>query len=287
MNFKRAIITLMVLMLLPGLAMAQDGIGETVRFEVNKIWVDTALGIWPNTGQDVDVEIVCNTGLPLTQQATINSGPNGGVVFVVSELTDIGNTVCTISEIEVPAGFTEWSVKQEGLIPDDLELGGCVFTGGVDLNIGDNDCLIINQAQAGSITVFTNWTIDGSGGDVVEQVAGIDIWCDAAILDDDAFFDDGYWYFDTVLFGDDNVTVGVNAAVGGTNCWVDDDVVDSSVETSTNCGGGLLVLPGDSDTCIFEYTVFYEGIPTLSQYGLAIMALLMLGVGFVGFRRFV
>ena len=81
MNFKRAIITLMVLMLLPGLAMAQDGIGETVRFEVNKIWVDTALGIWPNTGQDVDVEIVCNTGLPLTQQATINSGPNGGVVL--------------------------------------------------------------------------------------------------------------------------------------------------------------------------------------------------------------
>jgi hypothetical protein len=33
--------------------------------------------------------------------------------------------------------------------------------------------------------------------------------------------------------------------------------------------------------------VFFEGIPTLSQYGMAIMALLMLGVGFVGFRRFV
>jgi hypothetical protein len=34
-------------------------------------------------------------------------------------------------------------------------------------------------------------------------------------------------------------------------------------------------------------TVFYEGIPTLNQYGMAIMALLMLGMGFVGFRRFV
>ena len=34
-------------------------------------------------------------------------------------------------------------------------------------------------------------------------------------------------------------------------------------------------------------TVFFEGIPTLNQYGMAIMALLMLGVGFVGFRRFV
>ena len=36
-----------------------------------------------------------------------------------------------------------------------------------------------------------------------------------------------------------------------------------------------------------EGTVFFEGIPTLSQYGLALMALLMLGIGFVGMRRFV
>jgi len=33
--------------------------------------------------------------------------------------------------------------------------------------------------------------------------------------------------------------------------------------------------------------VFFEGIPTLNHYGMAILALLMLGVGFVGFRRFV
>jgi hypothetical protein len=33
-------------------------------------------------------------------------------------------------------------------------------------------------------------------------------------------------------------------------------------------------------------TAFYEGIPTLSQYGMAILALLMLGIGMVGFRRY-
>jgi hypothetical protein len=33
--------------------------------------------------------------------------------------------------------------------------------------------------------------------------------------------------------------------------------------------------------------VFFEGILTLGQYGLALLALLMLGVGFIGFRRFV
>jgi len=38
--------------------------------------------------------------------------------------------------------------------------------------------------------------------------------------------------------------------------------------------------------CTATGTQFFEGIPTLSQYGMALMALLMLGVGFIGFRRF-
>ena len=32
--------------------------------------------------------------------------------------------------------------------------------------------------------------------------------------------------------------------------------------------------------------VIFEGIPTLNQYGLALLALLMLGIGVIGFRRF-
>ena len=44
---------------------------------------------------------------------------------------------------------------------------------------------------------------------------------------------------------------------------------------------------GDEIACEIVNTVFFEGIPTLNQYGMAILALLMLGVGFVGFRRFV
>jgi hypothetical protein len=42
-----------------------------------------------------------------------------------------------------------------------------------------------------------------------------------------------------------------------------------------------------NEGCTITNTSFFEGIPTLNQYGLAILALLMLGVGFVGFRRFV
>ena len=32
--------------------------------------------------------------------------------------------------------------------------------------------------------------------------------------------------------------------------------------------------------------LFFEGIPTLNQYGLAVLVLLMLGIGVIGFRRF-
>jgi hypothetical protein len=37
---------------------------------------------------------------------------------------------------------------------------------------------------------------------------------------------------------------------------------------------------------MFTNTVFFEGIPTLNRYGIAVMALLMLGVGMVGYRKF-
>ncbi|MEE4216113.1 MAG: IPTL-CTERM sorting domain-containing protein [Xanthomonadales bacterium] len=39
-------------------------------------------------------------------------------------------------------------------------------------------------------------------------------------------------------------------------------------------------------SCTIYATAFFEGIPTLSLYGMVVMALLMLGVGFVGFLRF-
>jgi hypothetical protein len=46
------------------------------------------------------------------------------------------------------------------------------------------------------------------------------------------------------------------------------------------------VLGQDEEECTIVNTVFFEGIPTLSQWGMAIMALLMLGVGFISVRRF-
>ena len=53
MNLKRAILTLTALMLLPGMAVAQSE-GETIRFDVSKLWVETDLDVWPNPAQEVD-----------------------------------------------------------------------------------------------------------------------------------------------------------------------------------------------------------------------------------------
>ena len=66
----------------------------------------------------------------------------------------------------------------------------------------------------------------------------------------------------------------------------EESITQSGVESEDNCGGRSIEA-GGSSSCTFVNTVFFEAIPTLSQYGLALLALLMLGIGAVGFRRFV
>ena len=44
---------------------------------------------------------------------------------------------------------------------------------------------------------------------------------------------------------------------------------------------------GSTIICTVTNTfVFFEGIPVLNRYGLALLVLLMLGIGVIGFRRF-
>ena len=69
------------------------------------------------------------------------------------------------------------------------------------------------------------------------------------------------------------------------SCWVDENIVDDAIEVINGCMN-ISVSVGNPAECTITNTVFFEGIPTLNQYGLAIMALLMLGIGMVGFRRF-
>ena len=71
-----------------------------------------------------------------------------------------------------------------------------------------------------------------------------------------------------------------------TSDWECDDVAGTGVKP----GDPLVIMAADAGntiTCTVTNTfAFFEGIPTLSQFGRGIMALLMLALGVVGFRRF-
>ena len=56
------------------------------------------------------------------------------------------------------------------------------------------------------------------------------------------------------------------------------------VEIDNGCDN-LVITAGHSDSCVITNTVFFEGVPTLSQFGLAILALLMMGVGLMAYKR--
>ena len=64
-------------------------------------------------------------------------------------------------------------------------------------------------------------------------------------------------------------------------------VFTDAVEIDNPCRNDQSLTIGETAHCTLTNTVFFEGIPTLSRYGLALLALLMLGVGLIGFRRLV
>lgn len=282
MNFKRAFLTLVVLMMLPALAQAQ----VTARFDVDLAWVDTDLSAGINLSERA-VTITCTTGLPLIQSAPVSSV--NSVEFVLTSLLSYDDVDCTISQtLGAPSGFTEWHSQIGDIAPPNGEsLGGCAFDSTNAETDNSYACTLINQAQAGSFTVFTEWDITGAEGNIPDLDQDIRITCNEDFV---GALGSGPFYTDRAFGGPllDSSTISgiVTQVAGGTQCWASDEIVSSAVDSDDNCSPKN-ISPGGSNSCKYNYSVFFEGIPTLSQYGLAIMALLMLGVGFVGFRRFV
>ena len=95
-------------------------------------------------------------------------------------------------------------------------------------------------------------------------------------------------YTKSAWLGDgDTLTAEVSTYFGDAKCKAYEDIVQSGVDSDNQCESYTTLSAGEKYGCTIYNTVFFEGIPTLSQYGMAIMALLMLGVGFIGFRRFI
>ena len=267
MNMKRATAVILGALLLPGVAMAQ--VDTRATFSVTKDFADG------NNVDEVVVSIDCNTGQILDQDKTLGDGDT--VEFVVTAFTT-GTLNCSIVEGDTTNGYSATYVGNG-------DTSDCTWTGVEDDDA--NNCTITNTPDPVQIKVTKNWVIEGDNNDVNLNYS-VRAYC--------------YNQLSGAESPASNVTqIGSGSGTGpgsktfeftvvpnfpSSSCYADESGNDSAVESSDNCGS-LTVSAGKGASCTITNTVFFEGIPTLSQYGMAIMALLMLGVGFVGFRRFV
>jgi uncharacterized repeat protein (TIGR01451 family) len=235
---------------------------ETVaRFHVTKDFSD-------GSTDDVEVTLACDTGLPLVQSLVIAGGDPTGVTFVVTDYVD-GTMTCWVDEVTNTPGY-------------DVDDSDCKWelVNSIDSPFG---CVIRNTAQDGTFTVNMEWDIDNEGGDVINEETPVTIWCDSPIVPGNA--GQGGYTYSTTLGDGDSTSVKVSTELGSATCSATQNQTQSGVESS-GCPGSYTINAGGSASCTFTNSVFFEGIPTLNQYGLALLALLMLGVGMVGFRRF-
>ncbi len=251
----------------------------------------------PANDTEVEVFISCNDGLPLHNNATITEDSNGAT-FIVQHYTD-GNLECEITEVPVADGYNDSYVASivNGQADELGNVDGCQFTGVVG---GDFACEITNRGQDATFTVTKTWEVINEGGDFVPQVADILIHCEREIRDASpgaATGWDGLFFARKELIGDDElwVKVATDNTFGPGRCNGIELVakLDSAVEQTTTCSttnnpsaSWTRLGPGESGGCSFTNTVFFEGVPALNRYGLALLVLLMLGIGAVGFRRF-
>lgn len=235
----------------------------------------------------VTVRLSCNTGLILDQVKVITS--NTPVTFVLASIdaTEVGPN-CRVWE-ETEAGY-----EASYAIPYCNEFTGSCTA----VNSGDepgcfyedahpregseeNECNITNTLQPVQFTIFKEWLFEGQPNLDVETEANIELSCNNTALDSQS-----YWNYN--LYGNDSVTTEIYPRwQGNTVCSVTENLYLSGIE-SDGCDGAYGFEPGDAPSeCTITNTVYYEGIPTLSQWGMALMVLLMLGMGLVSFRRFV
>jgi hypothetical protein len=254
--------------------------GGTSTFEVNKVFDDGNPG-------DVTVTLTCNSGLPLVQSFVISEGH--GVNFVVAGIVS-GATDCTVSEAPV-SGYTG-TYLAAGDSSSTSDSSGCHYE---SVESGaSNTCRITNDPDPVDVVITKEWIYaDSDAGDIPPDYV-LTLYCDAVIEGGRPEINGGVDSPDSIsdiwfkVFGGSGsaiFTAMVIPEYPSSHCWVDENVFSDAVETDNDCRN-IEVSAGNGDSCTITNSVFFEGIPTLSQYGLAIMALLMLGMGLLGFRRF-
>lgn len=251
---------------------------SSTRFLVTKDFSD-------DSTMPVDVHIQCNSGLPLTQSAKISETSH--VNFTVIQFVP-GELACRVWEDPVPDGYTEGytaglTASGEGIATSAAD--GCYFS---DVVQGGFTCEVANTAGPGTYTVNKEWILGETDEADIDLLASVNILCDGPILETDAVGGDGTWTVTRDLVGaNDSVTVTIDSSMGAVQCQAFELPLPDSVMVDNGCAELQPVASGEEVSCLITNTLFFEGIPTLGQYGKALLVLLVLGVGMVGFRRFV
>lgn len=248
----------------------------------------------------VEVTLTCNTGLPLVQSFMITDpGSNGDelpdlnfqgaaavdvaqplgfsqVIFVVTSF-EPGTMDCTITESPVPAGY---AVEYDD---GSLSSVNCSYE---DVTGGDYECAVTNTLESVAFTVEKIWEYDEEP-DVFPLVASVEIFCENfRTTAEGELVNDS----DSVVLSGDSPEYTVhpfpNFGEPATRCRAVEANTLSGVESDQGCADWVtLSVGGPAGSCTITNTVFFEGIPALDRYGLAVLILLTLAVGVVGFRR--
>lgn len=313
MKIKRALLISLSAMVLPAVAMAQpvpdlEPAAGTAVFIVQKIFQDN------NDETAVTLHMDCSSGNPTEQERTVVPGPGRlhgqfEVAFVLDNIPDTEDVNCTIYEEPVAGYSAEYRCfPNSSSNPDDSCIDNpgsqsplataCVYndvSASDDENSEVNLCAIRNIPNTAEISVTKEWVVEGNEGNLLDFEAHVAI--ESTDYFDGSYECKGNKFCGSLTFDNgpasETQTVEVWTTFEGTTIYVDEMIYDSTFDSENDCGGMMHVMPtgyqGASgvDSCTFTNTAYFEGIPTLNQYGMAIMALLMLGVGFIGFRRFV
>ena len=249
---------------------------EAAYFRVMKNFSD-------NNPGEVEVTITCDTGLPLVQNFVISEGDD--VNFVVT-LFEAGAMNCDIVENTATPGYTpEYNAGIDGdgtagaIFGDEA---GCHFE---EVEGGQFTCEIYNALDPVDLVVTKEWLTNAEDHGL-PFVANADYTCyNVREIDGSLSTFSGFLNFEGAVATE--VIGGVYPDfAGSTWCTVEEIDTDSAVEPDASECANVPVALGEDASCTIYNTVFFEGIPTLNQYGLILLALLMLGVGAVGFRRY-
>jgi hypothetical protein len=246
-------------------------------FEVTKNFTD-------DNPADVEVSISCNTGLPLEQTTSI-SEVNGGVTFVVTDFQP-GAMNCRISEM-VPIGY-EQAYSAEGTSASSTNQDGCSFT---QVQGGNDDrCEITNTLLAVDVEVHKEW-IDEHPELLLPTWVEVHYSCNAPIFKPfgpgaDGSDGDTYQFSLYISPNQPGVVEVFPHWDGSTTCSVTETPQAGVIHDSSACEA-IPLSPGQGGTCTIVNTRFFEGIPALGRNSLALLVLLITGIGLMALRRWV